>query len=319
MKGQRSPPFRGRFAVTNTCSYKLKFAVGVIVLLLFIYCSGHVESMMGWNPPSPQHAPSPQLSARHSYTVLINTWKRNDLLTKTVGHYATCSNVNAINVIWSEPDKPSRELTSKLHELVEPYRVKFQFNVNEVDELNNRFKPVKDLETDALFSIDDDVLVPCATMDLAFSVWLSAPDQLVGFVPRMHWMDPQLARYKYGGWWSVWWTGTYSMVLTKASFIHKKYLEMYTTQMPASLLEFVKRERNCEDIAMSFLVANATLAPPIWVKARILEIGSTGISSLTGHKEHRSNCVNYFTTIYGHMPLVSTRVKVIDAARSWLW
>lgn len=26
--------------------------------------------------------------------------------------------------------------------------------------------------------------------------------------------------------------------------------------------------RNCEDIAMSFLVANATGAPPIWVKGK---------------------------------------------------
>jgi hypothetical protein len=49
--------------------------------------------------------------------------------------------------------------------------------------------------------------------------------------------------YRYGGWWSVWWTGTYSMVLTKAAFIHKTYLEMYTNEMPTTLLEFVKRER----------------------------------------------------------------------------
>lgn len=30
-----------------------------------------------------------------------------------------------------------------------------------------------------------------------------------------------------------------------------------------------KFTRNCEDIAMSFLVANATDAPPIWVKGKI--------------------------------------------------
>lgn len=29
--------------------------------------------------------------------------------------------------------------------------------------------------------------------------------------------------------------------------------------------------RNCEDIAMSFLVANATGAPPIWAKGNFIE------------------------------------------------
>jgi hypothetical protein len=95
--------------------------------------------------------------------------------------------VDAVNVIWSEPEGPSDALSDKLHDLVESQQVKFKFNINEVDELNNRFKPLTDIGTDAVFSIDDDVLVPCNTMDLAFSVWQSAPDQTVGFVPRMHW------------------------------------------------------------------------------------------------------------------------------------
>lgn len=50
-------------------------------------------------------------------------------------------------------------------------------------------------------------------------------------------------RYMYGGWWSVWWTGTYSMVLSKAAFFHKKYLSLYTNQMPASIREYVAKNR----------------------------------------------------------------------------
>lgn len=111
--------------------------------------------------------------------------------------------------------------------------------------------------------------------------------------------------YSYCGWWSVWWTGTYSMVLSKASFFHKKYLRLYTNEMPSSIKEFVTENRfffhwlnpllgiliqclclsfmcliaplavwwfirNCEDIAMSFLVANVTDAPPIWVKGNYI-------------------------------------------------
>lgn len=49
--------------------------------------------------------------------------------------------------------------------------------------------------------------------------------------------------YIYGGWWPVWWTGTYSMILSKASFFHMKYLRLYTNEMPTSIMEYVKRNR----------------------------------------------------------------------------
>ncbi|KAL3693498.1 hypothetical protein R1sor_007149 [Riccia sorocarpa] len=142
---------------------------------------------------------------------------------------------------------------------------------------------------------------------------------MVGFVPRMHWpKKTKHAReqYTYGGWWSVWWTGTYSMILTKAAFIHKDYLDLYTSRMPSPILSYVKEERNCEDIAMSFLVANYTDAPPIWVKGDIHEIGSTGISSLAGHSKRRTACVNYFVDVFGRMPLVSTRVKIVKPGQT---
>lgn len=50
-------------------------------------------------------------------------------------------------------------------------------------------------------------------------------------------------QYTYGGWWSVWWMGTYSMVLSKAAFFHQKYLSLYTYQMPASIREYVAKNR----------------------------------------------------------------------------
>lgn len=49
--------------------------------------------------------------------------------------------------------------------------------------------------------------------------------------------------YTYCGWWSVWWTGTYSMILSKAAFFHKKYLRMYSNEMPTSIKEFVSMNR----------------------------------------------------------------------------
>ncbi len=128
--------------------------------------------------------------------MLINTWKRNDLLKKTVAHYAQCNGVDAIRVVWSEPDPPSDSLYSKLSQSVassnvheKQQKISFQFDTHDEDDLNNRFKPLKGLHTDAIFSIDDDVVVPCPLLEFSFSAWLTAPDSMVGFVPRMHWIE----------------------------------------------------------------------------------------------------------------------------------
>ncbi|KVI01350.1 EXTL2, alpha-1,4-N-acetylhexosaminyltransferase [Cynara cardunculus var. scolymus] len=90
------------------------------------------------------------------------------------------------------------------------------------------------------------------------------------------------------------------MILSKASFFHRKYLRLYTNEMPASLKEYVKRNKNCEDIAMSFLVANATGAPLIW--AKVWEaIATKGLN----------------VSEFGRMPLIPTTVKVVDSRGTW--
>ncbi|KAJ7959707.1 Glycosyltransferase family 64 protein C4 [Quillaja saponaria] len=225
--------------------------------------------------------------------------------------------------VWSNRSLQRYSVTRKgyaISNFKDGQQVKLKFDINKEDSLNNRFKEIKDLETDAVFSIDDDVIFPCSSVEFAFNVWKSAPDTMVGFVPRVHWVDSSHGdNFRYGGWWSVWWMGTYSMVLSKAAFFHKKYFSLYTNEMQASIREYVTKNRNCEDIAMSFLVANATGAPAIWVKGKIFETGSTGISSLGGHNEKRTECVNRFVAEYGRMPLISTSVKAVDSRSIWFW
>ncbi|KAL5727819.1 lactose synthase [Ranunculus cassubicifolius] len=303
---------------------KIKILFTFCFLFALVFIGSRIGGLMGWNPHYPSSVASP---SRGGYTVLINTWKRNSLLKQAVAHYASCSGTEAIRVVWSESDPPSSDLMAYLRRIVRSKsqtarKPNFRFDLHEEDNLNNRFKPINDLKTDAIFSIDDDVIVPCNTLNFAFAVWQTAPSTMVGFVPRIHWMDVEkdgVAHYKYGGWWSIWWMGTYSMVLSKAAFFHRKYLDLYTNEMPSSIHDYVTRERNCEDIAMSLLVANATGAPPIWVKGKIYEIGSTGISSLKGHTGRRDKCLNDFVSLYGSMPLVSTNLKAVDARHEWFW
>uniref|UniRef100_J3MHF3 Glycosyl transferase 64 domain-containing protein n=1 Tax=Oryza brachyantha TaxID=4533 RepID=J3MHF3_ORYBR len=260
------------------------------------------------------------------YAVVINTWKRYDLLKRSVAHYSGCAGVDAVHVVWSEPQEPTEELLGSILNCSRRGQgggaAEVRFVINNEDSLNNRFRPIEGLTADAVFSVDDDLIVPCSTLWFAFGVWQGAPSAMVGFVPRMHWLaDPgsNTKEYRYGSWWSVWWTGTYSMVLSKASFFHRQYLDLYTNHMLPSIRNYVNENRNCEDIAMSFLVANATGAPPVWVQGRIFEIGSSGISSLKGHDLQRSKCLKTFSAMYGHMPLVATTLKAVDSRTSWFW
>lgn len=55
------------------------------------------------------------------------------------------------------------------------------------------------------------------------------------------------------------------------------------------------------------------------VAGKIFEIGSTGISSLGGHSEKRTECVNRFVNEFGRMPLISTSVKAVDSRKIWFW
>ena len=133
--------------------------------------------------------------------MLINTWKRYDLLKQSISHYTRCPGLDSIHIVWSEPDPPSDSLLKFLNHVVKANagagrKIELAFDINEEDSLNNRFKEIKNPRTDAVFSIDDDIIFPCSSVEFAFSVWQSAPDTMVGFVPRIHLID-QLVRLCY--------------------------------------------------------------------------------------------------------------------------
>jgi len=211
------------------------------------------------------------------------------------------------------------------------------------------------LVTDAVFAVDDDIRVPCTDLDFAFGVWKVADESLVGFMPRIHTVNPKALRavaeaegrkakkkeerrrrkkggesrekiregegegeaeegvgrggmeeeeedifdmeaeeggkeggrdggglrggkippplFRYNGWWKVWWEGEYSLVLTKAAFLHRSFLTAYTELMPGTIRAYVDENRNCEDIAMQFLATNMTGKPPIFVRGRLTDLG----------------------------------------------
>ena len=269
-----------------------------------------------WPPatwaPFPFEAAASEAASSSAFTVVINTFKRRDLLRRAVAHYATCgAAVASIRVVWSEqvppPDASNAADAAAYFAPGRPGLVRYE--AHPTTSLNNRFVPLRGgAPTPGLFSVDDDMVVPCAALADAFAAWRAAPHALVGFYPRLH--ERRRCGFAYvSAEPALLWRRRFSMVLTKAAFVHRYYFELYTKHMPAEIRDYTTQRRECEDLAMAFLVANASAAPPVWVApplrfwaaAKLDGVGRKGISSggVAGHHAKRGACVEDFRDLYG--------------------
>ena len=71
----------------------------------------------------------------------------------------------------------------------------------------------------------------------------------------MHTYNIESGKLQYLNWKFTWWNGIYTIMLTKASILDQKYLFDYDKVIPEKFLEHIDRSRNCEDIAMAYVVA----------------------------------------------------------------
>jgi hypothetical protein len=156
--------------------------------------------------------------------------------------------------------------------------------------------------------------VPCHELAVAYDVWRGSSRSLIGFMPRVH--IRRNGKLTYRCWWRVWWEGSYSIILTKAALLHHDYFKAYFQLLPSSIRDLVDKHRNCEDIAMQYLVANMTSLPPIYVKGHLEDKGAlNGISTSqnvlkAGHMKERDWCLNTLEKMFGHNPLVKSHFFV---------
>ena len=121
----------------------------------------------------PATGPGTMPPARDRYTVLLNSYRRPDLMQQSLEHYRQCSRVDAIRVIWSEdgPPPPSDDVGADGSASEDARRAArggasllpapVVYDVQANASLNNRFRPPPGLRTEAVLSIDDDIFVPC--------------------------------------------------------------------------------------------------------------------------------------------------------------
>ena len=65
------------------------------------------------------------------------------------------------------------------------------------------------------------------------------------------------------------------------------------------VLEYINTHRNCEDIAMAFLVANATGSPPVYVRAPGLQDLGQGVRKVGA--DARSNSLHCLPSVSFHI------------------
>uniref|UniRef100_UPI00358E2B99 exostosin-1-like n=1 Tax=Myxine glutinosa TaxID=7769 RepID=UPI00358E2B99 len=179
--------------------------------------------------------------------------------------------------------------------------------------ISSRFMPLGVIQTDAVLSLDEDIVLSTNEVDFAFTVWQNFPERIVGYPARSHFWDAGKARWGY----TSKWTNDYSMVLTGAAFYHRYYHYFYTHYLPESLKSVVDQLDNCEDILMNFLVSAVTKLPPIKVtqkkqyKETMMQQGPKASRwADPDHFAQRQSCINSFSAWFAGMPLHHSQMRL---------
>jgi len=312
MKGDKCSKYWNRVKISRTPK---------LLLVLLIFTCGYIGIAATFSSPRPMD--EALLSVAQKYTVVVNTYRRPDMLARAIDHYGRCRRTDSIRVIWSESEFPpvpevDADMYSPFTEVI--------YHIHPENSLNDRFEPLEGLRTESIFSVDDDMMVSCDDLDFAFEVWRNQPRTLVGFMPRTHTLVDGgfFKQWVYNCWWKVWWDGEYSIIITKAAFLHRDFLDLYTFKMPQEIRDYVDDKMNCEDIAMQFLVANETGLPPTYVRGALADLGAfNGLSAKSwnkgGHMAARNDCLNDLVELYGgKMPLVKGHNIAAPASSWWI-
>ncbi|XP_048801435.1 exostosin-like 2 isoform X1 [Lagopus muta] len=255
--------------------------------------------------------------AEDSFTLIMQTYNRTDLLLKLLNHYQAIPHLHKVIVVWNNIGE---KMPEKMWNSLGPHPVPVIFKAQSVNRMRNRLQNFPELETKAVLMMDDDTLVSAHDLTFAFSVWQQFPEHIVGFIPRKHISTPS-GVYSYGSFElqnPTFGNGDqYSMVLIGAAFFHCKYLEDFQRQ-PEAVYALIDETQNCDDIAMNFLVAKNTGKPSgVFVKPvdiRNLEKDTnSGYSGMWHRAEHllqRSYCVNKLVNIYDGMPLKYSNIMI---------
>ncbi|GMT18545.1 hypothetical protein PFISCL1PPCAC_9842, partial [Pristionchus fissidentatus] len=235
------------------------------------------------------------------FTVLLMTYHRDGGVKEIIHKLNKCPHLNKVLIIWNNVDRDPPGSWPQIH-------VPVEFVRSARNSLNNRFMPYDRIETEAVFSIDDDMEVGHAELVYAFKVWRQNRDRIVGFVDRFHSRSGVTSRY--GKMESC----EYSMLLDSFFVAHKEFFYEYTYNMHPAIRKHVDDTVNCGDLAFNYLVSHITRKAPIKVQKATgywNDKSKPGLSGQDDHYRERDECIQKFNVIYGYNPLVLSQVKAV--------
>lgn len=207
----RTSPFRARFQLL--CQRLTRYLYHPWILTFFIIAftlalmlirktdlvesSGHcLDRLPEDSSGLPVYSTKP-IKVNDQLTLMLNSFHRQDLLERSLQHYSQCASlIRQIRVIWCEEGDPPAEDEGAIFK----GGVEVMYDIMNGTSLNNRFIPVKELQTEVVMSIDDDIYIPCADLHRAFKAWTINKRSLVGFFPRAHKLDQNCKQVKIFSW-----------------------------------------------------------------------------------------------------------------------
>ncbi|XP_004450577.2 exostosin-like 1 isoform X1 [Dasypus novemcinctus] len=173
---------------------------------------------------------------------------------------------------------------------------------------SDRFFPYSAISTDAILSLDAHSNLSTSEVDFAFVVWQSFPERMVGFLTWSHFWNEA-----WGGWgYTAEKANEFSIVLTTAAFYHRYYHTLFTQYLPKALRTLADEAPTCVDVLMNFLVAAVTKLPPIKVPygKEHQEAKPPLTPGVLEPQPPAWDCINRIAAGFGHMPLVSSRLRL---------
>ncbi|KAJ3230595.1 Exostoses (Multiple)-like 3 [Chytriomyces hyalinus] len=233
-------------------------------------------------------------------TMIMNAYDRVDTLINRLRHYETLAKLDRIIVVWnhqtleppfrvSQPHLNNISYVSNTSIPEEQFKVPVHIIRQLNSSLNNRFLPFKEIQTDCVIAMDDDLDYRHSHLEYAIRLFQGDFfNHAIGFkhMARMH------RKQKDGTW--KYMTDPQdgaSIVLPTGMVFHRKYLVMYSYALPQHARDIVDSKVNGEDILFNLMVANATRSGPVFVNLFSRGIALPGLWWKPAHMENRSLCL----------------------------
>lgn len=133
--------------------------------------------------------------------------------------------------------------------------------------------------TDAVFMIEEGLIVSCPELEKGFRTWKNDPSRLVGFFGYRGTTDSDesgsgglVVPVESG-------SGSYAYVSDRAVYTHRAYLETFSSGNDGD------SDSNCCDVSLSMKVSLAMGRPPVVLKAKPVDLLEAGASQ-HHHKSH---------------------------------